>query len=137
VRDLYAQLVDEGETVLGVRVRGKWFDIGSPSLYLASQRALLGAGFGGAKGGVLIHRDARVHRTAKVTRSVVGAGCVVGAGALLTGSILWDGVTVEAEARVADSILATGTTASEGEKMTGMVVTMGKHGSQDAVEVSG
>jgi NDP-sugar pyrophosphorylase family protein len=137
VRDLYAQLVDEGETVLGVRVRGKWFDIGSPSLYLASQRALLAGGFGGAKGGVLIHRDARVHRTAKVARSVVGAGCVVGDGARVTGSILWDGVTVEPGARVADSILATGTTAGEGEKMTGMVVTMGNRGRQDAVKVSG
>jgi len=137
VRDLYAHLVDEGEIVLGVRVRGKWFDIGSPPLYLASQRALLAAGFGDAKGGVLIHSDAEVHRTARVTRSVIGAGSVIGARARVTGSILWDGVTVGDGARVADSILATGTAATEGEKMTGMVVTTGKRGRQDAVKVSG
>jgi mannose-1-phosphate guanylyltransferase len=137
VRDLYVQLVDEGETVLGVRVRGKWFDIGSPSLYLASQRALLAAGFGGARRGVLIHPDAVVQRGARVTRSVVGAGCVVAAGAWVSGSVLWDGVRIGAGARVRDSILASGTRVEDGEKMVGMVVTPGKRGRRDAVEVSG
>ena len=60
VRDLYAPLVAEGEPSLGVRVRGAWYDLGSPSLYLASQRALLAAGFGGAKRGVLVHPEAAV-----------------------------------------------------------------------------
>ena len=135
VRDLYAQLVEEGETVLGVRVRGKWFDIGSPSLYLASQRALLAAGFGGAKGGVLVHPEARVHRTARVTRSVIGPGSVVEAGARVTGSALWDGVQVGRGSQVRDSILASGTRVGEGEKMAGVVVTR-RGRSQDAVKVS-
>jgi mannose-1-phosphate guanylyltransferase len=135
VRDLYARLVAEGETVLGVRVRGKWFDIGSPSLYLASQRALLAAGFGGAKDGVLIHPDARVHRGARVTRSVIGPGSVVEAGARVTGSALWDGVRVGRGSQVRDSILATGTRVREGEKMVGVVVTSRRRG-QDAVKVS-
>jgi mannose-1-phosphate guanylyltransferase len=135
VRDLYASLVAEGETILGVRVRGKWFDIGSPSLYLASHRALLASGFGGARGGVLVHPDAEVHRDARVTRSVIGAGSVVEAGAQVTGSVLWDEVRVGRGSRIRGSILASGTRAGEGEKMVGMVVTpRGRR--QDAVKVS-
>jgi NDP-sugar pyrophosphorylase family protein len=134
VRDLYARLVEEGETVLGVRVRGKWFDIGSPALYLASQRALLAAGFGGAKGGVLVHPDARVHPSARVRRSVIGPGSVVEAGARVTDSALWDHVQVGRGAQVRDSILASGTRVGVGEKMAGVVVTRRGRG-QDTVKV--
>jgi len=136
VRNLYAPLVAEGELVLGVRVRGKWFDIGSPSLYLASQRALLAAGFGGARRGVLIHPDATVDRGARVGRSVIGPGCVIESGARVTGSVLWDGVRVGPRSLVRDSILASGTRVGEGEKMVGMVVTARGKGRQDAVKVS-
>lgn len=136
VRDLYAPLVAEGETVLGVRVRGKWFDIGSPSLYLASHRALLAAGFGGATGGVLVHPDAEVQRGARVARSVVGPGCVIAPGARVTGSILWDGVRVGPRSQVRDSILASRTRVGEGEKMVGVVVTPRSRGRQDEVKVS-
>jgi NDP-sugar pyrophosphorylase family protein len=108
VRDLYARLVEEGETVLGVRMRGPWFDIGSPALYLASQRALLKAGFGGARKGVLVHPSATVHPTARVKNSVVGPGCVFGARARVEGSVLWDDVIVGDGARVKGSILASG-----------------------------
>jgi NDP-sugar pyrophosphorylase family protein len=135
VRDLYAKLVDEGEIVLGVRMRGPWFDIGSPALYLKTQRALLARGFGGAEGGVLIDPSSDIHRGARVARSVIGPGCVIEDGARVSGSVLWDGVRVGAGARVTDSILASRTRIGEGEKMTGMVVTTaGKR--QDAVKVS-
>jgi NDP-sugar pyrophosphorylase family protein len=136
VRDLYAPLVAEGETVLGVRVRGKWFDIGSPSLYLASHRALLAAGFGGARRGRLLHPDAEVHREARVARSVVGPGCVIEAGARVAGSVLWDGVRVGPRAQVRDSILATGTRVREGEKMVGVVVTPRGGGRRHVVKVT-
>jgi NDP-sugar pyrophosphorylase family protein len=136
VRDLYAPLVDEGETVLGVRVRGKWFDIGSPSLYLASQGALLAAGFGGATRGLLIHPDAEVHRSARVSRSVVGPGCVIEAGARVAGSVLWDGVRAGPGSRVRDSILASGTRVGEGGKMADLVVTRRGRGRQESVKVS-
>jgi mannose-1-phosphate guanylyltransferase len=136
VRDLYAHLVEEGETVLGVRVRGRWFDIGSPSLYLASHRALLAAGFGGAKRGVLIHPAAEVHRGARVSRSVIGPGCVIEDGARVSGSVLWDGVKVGSGSRVRDSILASGTRVGSGAKMAGMVVTPRGRGRQSAAKVS-
>ena len=123
VRDLYAPLVGEGETILGVRMRGPWFDIGSPALYLASQRALLAAGFGGARKGVLVHPDARIALGARVSRSVIGPGSVIGAGARVTGSILWDGVTVGEGARVAGSILATGTRVAPGDRYENALAT--------------
>jgi NDP-sugar pyrophosphorylase family protein len=136
VRDLYAHLVDEGETVLGVRVRGRWFDIGSPPLYLDSQQALLAAGFGGAKRGVLIHPEADVHPKARVSRSVIGAGCVIGAGARVAGSVLWAGVKAGPGSRVSDSILATGTRVAAGETLAGLVVTPGRGGRRQTSAVS-
>jgi NDP-sugar pyrophosphorylase family protein len=135
VRDLYAPLIEEGEIVLGVRVRGRWFDIGSPALYLSSQRALLAAGFGGAEGGVLVDPGADVDPGARVARSVIGAGSVIEDGARVSGSVLWDGVRVEAGARVTDSILATGTRAGRRQTVAGMVLTPRK-GGQAAVKVA-
>ena len=116
VRDLYAPLVAEGETVLGVRVKGAWFDIGSPALYLASHRALLKAGFAGAAKGVLVHPAARIDPGARVSGSVIGPGCVVERGARVAGSVLWDDVVVGEGADVRDSVLATGTRARAGDR---------------------
>lgn len=108
VRDLYARLVDEGEDVLGVRMRGAWYDLGGPSLYLRSQLSMLSSGFRGLGRGPLVHPAARVHPRARVTRSVVGPRTVVEEGAEVAGSVLWDRVRVGAGARVRGSVLATG-----------------------------
>lgn len=123
VRDLYAPLVAEGETVLGVRVRGPWFDIGSPALYLASHRALLKAGFAGAEKGVLVHPEARIARGARVSGSVIGPGCVIGPGARVSGSVLWEGVEVGERASIRDSILASGTRAGAGDQYRNALAT--------------
>jgi NDP-sugar pyrophosphorylase family protein len=74
VRNLYAPLIAEGERLLGVRVGGAWYDFGGPSLYLASQLAMVSSGFRGEGRARLIHPDARIHPRARVTRSVVGGG---------------------------------------------------------------
>jgi mannose-1-phosphate guanylyltransferase len=108
VRDLYAPLVGEGEDILGVRMRGAWYDFGSPALYLHSQLSMLSKGFRGLGRGPLIHPAARVHARARVTRSIVGPRAVVGEGAEVAGSVLWDRVRVGEGARVRGSILATG-----------------------------
>jgi len=102
VRDLYAPLVAEGARLLGVRVRGAWYDLGRPSLYLSAQiRRLRG-------GRSLVHPSARVEAGARVFASVVGPGARVAAGAVVEGSVLWEGTEVEAGARVRGSILVTG-----------------------------
>lgn len=134
VRDLYAPLVAEGERILGVRVRGRWYDLGSPSLYLDSHRSLLGQGFGGARRGKLVDRDARVARGARVRGSVIGPGSVVEDGAEIVDSVLWDGVTVGPGALVRGSILSTGAEVKAGAEVRKRVVVR-KSGRQRSVEI--
>ena len=122
VRDLYAPLIAEGEDILGVRVKGAWYDFGSPALYLRSQLKMLSTGFRGLARGPLVHPAARVHAHARVKRSIVGAGTVVGEGAEVVGSVLWDRVRVGAGARVRGSILATGSRVEPQEKVEGLMM---------------
>lgn len=119
VRQLYAPLVASGARLLGVRVRGAWYDFGDPSTYLRSQMTLL-RGLRG-RGRSLVDPLARVETGARV------AGAVVGARSRIAGrvarSVLWDGVAVEAGAVVEDSVLATGVRVKAGERIVGEVVT--------------
>ena len=73
VRHLYVPLIAEGRPPLGVRVRGPWYDLGGPSLYLASRQSLL-ASRSGESGGGRSSAGARVRPRARVVRSVVGRG---------------------------------------------------------------
>jgi mannose-1-phosphate guanylyltransferase len=108
VPDLYAPLIAEGETVQGVRMRGPWYDFGTPGVYLQSQIAMLARGFTGERRTTLVAESARVHEDAIVRRSVIGKGCVVEEGARVEDSILWDRVRVGAGARVLGSVIAGG-----------------------------
>ena len=117
VRDLYVPLITEGRPPLGLRLRGPWYDLGSPSLYLASHQSLLASRFRGIRRGSVIHPEARVHPRARVTRSAVGKGAVIEQGAEVRGSVLWDRVTVGRDAVVDASILATGVRLAEGEAL--------------------
>jgi NDP-sugar pyrophosphorylase family protein len=122
VRDLYAPLVAEGGEVRGVRVAGPWYDLSSPSKYLASHVSLLKRGFGGDRRPGRVDPRASVHPSARVERSVIGAGSVVGPGARVVRSVLWEGARVGRGARVRDSILADGVSVGEGETLRGLVV---------------
>jgi NDP-sugar pyrophosphorylase family protein len=104
VRDLYAPMVARGERLMGVRVRGAWYDLGNPRLYLEAQTALLASGVGGS----LVDPTVRIGRGARVVRSVVGPGSRIGPEASVVDSVLWDGVVVGARGRVRRSILASG-----------------------------
>lgn len=117
VRQLYAPLIAEGNAPLGMRLKGPWYDLGSPSLYLASQQSLLASRFRGARRGTVIHPEARVDPRARVVRSVVGKGAVIAAGAEVRGSVLWDRVKVGQNAVVEDSILAAGVKLEDGEAL--------------------
>lgn len=116
VRDLYAPLVAAGERLLGVRVRGAWYDLGRPSLYLAAQVRTLRARR------ALVHPSARVARGARVVGSVVGARSRIAAGAAVEGSVLWEGARVEAGARVRGSIVATGAVVGRDERAERVVI---------------
>jgi NDP-sugar pyrophosphorylase family protein len=115
VPDLYAPLLAEGGRVLGVRVRGAWYDLGRPSLYLASQLRMLALLRG--RRGSLIHPRARVSVRARVASSVVGARSVVEPGASLSGSVLWEGTRVGPGAVVRGSILTEGVRVAAGERV--------------------
>jgi NDP-sugar pyrophosphorylase family protein len=123
VRDLYAPLVADGERVLGVPLKGTWYDLGSPALYLAAQQALLRKKAVAGQGRSWFHPEAQIHPGARLECSVVGRGCVVGEGARVLGSVLWEGVRVRAGARIDNAILADGVSVATGESIQGMVVT--------------
>lgn len=115
-----------------------WIDLGRPEAYLASHRHIfdgsmpmaLPVGGPGAQGipassvvaPVYVGRDVRVSPEAKIgPYAVLGDGCEVAAGAVVSDSLLWDRVVVEADAVVDWSIVA-----SRARIGTGAVV---KHGS--------
>jgi NDP-sugar pyrophosphorylase family protein len=107
-RDLYGPLIAEGGLVVGVHLRGPWYDLSSPQLYLASQVALLDKGFVAAPRRRLVAGDARVDPRARLSRSVVGQGARIGPGARVSESVLWDGARVEAGARVERAVVGSG-----------------------------
>jgi len=116
VRDLYVPLVAEGERLLGVRVRGAWYDLGRPSLYLAAQVRGL------PRGRALVAASARVARGARVVRSIVGGAAQIATGAVVERSVLWDGARVEEGARVRGSVVTTGAVVGPGERAHGVVI---------------
>jgi mannose-1-phosphate guanylyltransferase len=109
VRDLYGPFIGAGGRIVGVRVAGRWWDFGSPALYLASQRLMMSHTAPGwlQKWGA-IHPLARVHPRSRVIGSVVGPRATIEEGARVEGSIVWDGTVVGRGARVRGSILAGG-----------------------------
>lgn len=118
ILDLYGPLVEDGETLQGVRVRGTWYDFGAPPLYLAAQLRLLARRGEGS----LIHPLARVHPRARVVRSVVGARARVEAGAVVERSVLWEDAAVKRDARVRGAIVTSSAAVGDGEKAEKVMV---------------
>ncbi len=116
VRDLYIPLLAQGAHLEGVRLRGAWYDLGRPSLYLAAQLRLL------AGSAALVDRKARVAAGARVRRSSIGARARIGRGARVERSVVWEDASVAPGARVTDAILASGAVVREGERAEGVIV---------------
>jgi NDP-sugar pyrophosphorylase family protein len=116
VRDLYVPLVTEGEGLIGVRVRGAWYDLGRPSLYVAAQLKAL------PRGQSLVDPSAQVAPGARVVRSVIGARSRVAAGAVVERSVLWEAAEVGVGARVRGSIVPSGARVEAGQRADGVVV---------------
>jgi NDP-sugar pyrophosphorylase family protein len=123
VQDLYIPLIERGESLLGVRLRGAWYDFGSASLYLASHQSMLASGSWGARGR-LVHPGAHVLSGAQVIRSAVGAGTRVARGARVEGSVVWEGARVGEGAQVLDSIVTSGAWVEPGETISQRVVSV-------------
>ncbi|MBN2371160.1 MAG: NDP-sugar synthase [Vicinamibacteria bacterium] len=107
VRDLYLPLLAEGEPLFGARMRGRWYDFGSPQTYLRSQLRMLGRGFRDVPAAAaLVHHTVRAGRGARIARSIVGPRVTIGAGAVVEQSVIWTGARVGRDALVRGSILA-------------------------------
>ena len=91
VRDLYLPMLAEGERVEGVRLRGAWYDLGAPPLYLASQLAMLRKRVPGRTRGRLVGPGAAVEPGARVSRSVIGRASVIEEEAVVEDSVFWEG----------------------------------------------
>jgi NDP-sugar pyrophosphorylase family protein len=120
-RDLYGPLIREGAHLLGVPLRGQWYDLSSPPLYLASQMELLRQGFADARRRLCVATDVRLGRGARVRRSVVGPGCEIEAGAVVEDSVLWRKVRVGPGAVVRRSIVTDGVRIPPGARLVGAV----------------
>jgi NDP-sugar pyrophosphorylase family protein len=126
VSALYAPLLAEGGRIEGLRLRGRWLDLGTPRHYLRAQMALLRSRRRGRGDPSLRARGARVGGAARVVRSVLGTGCRVGRGAEIRGSVLWPGARVGEGAKVSDSIVTSKGRVAPGERIAGAIVLDGR-----------
>lgn len=109
VPDLYVPMLEDGRTIQTVETRTRWFESGTPELYLRSvrgftrgrwrprllQRSWIGAG-------------AAVSDEAKVSKAVVEADVVVEKGASVSRSLLLPGARVTEGCVVRDAIIGFG-----------------------------
>jgi len=111
-----------------------WLDIGNPAKYREAQLDLMRgkifcpiAALDPSQGGSRVAEDVMASPTARITgpcvigagsrlepgcrvgpETVMGEGCVVGRGAHITGAVLWDRVSIGADAVLTDCIIASG-----------------------------
>jgi mannose-1-phosphate guanylyltransferase len=106
--ELFPRLAGAGRAIYGFRSDAYWIDVGRPeALRMVNLDRVDGTTALGDD--VLVAVGARVEPPA-----VIGRGSRLERGALVTRSLLWDGVRVGAGAVVRDSVLATGVTVGDG-----------------------
>ena len=136
VRDLYIPMLAEGAAVEGVALRGAWYDLGAPPLYLASQLAMIrNTRVPGRARGRLVGSGVAVNRGARVSRSVVGQASRIGEGAVVEDSVLWEGSRVGAGCVVRRSIVA-GATLPPGRHVEDAIVMPGHPARVQPLETS-
>jgi mannose-1-phosphate guanylyltransferase len=124
-RETFPELIAAGRDLYAFTTDDYWIDLGRPEAYLGAHRHIFdgdmplglqpetnGPGMQGVPASaivppVYIGRGVRVAPDATVgPYTVLGDGCEVGSGAVVTDSLLWDGVTVEPGAVVDWAIVA-------------------------------
>ena len=133
--ELFPSLANAGRSLLGVVHGGYWRDVGTPSSYLGANLDLVAAGATGCgefradPGGgdpVLVGPGSRLGEGALIRGpAVVGPDCSIASGAVVTSSVLWEGVRVAEGARVEGSILASGAVVERGAAIDGAVIAHG------------
>ncbi len=131
-RETFPQLLASGAKLYSYVTADYWLDVGRPAQYLQAHFDVLDGklsldvpGSGIAERGTFWQTSGRHHGAGRVNApsfigldvtidssaevgpyAVLGADCYVGPDAFVRDSVLWDGVEVEAGARIADAILA-------------------------------
>lgn len=146
-REIFPNLIAQGEGVFGHRIEGYWLDMGTPERYKIAHWDLLEGKFvipelppernGGIRMGHKVHLGKGVHLVPPVMigdgtvigdnavigpYAVVGANVVVGEGTTLERTIVWNGARVAAHCQIKDSILGDATEMGEGLMISGGVI---------------
>lgn len=136
VRDLYIPLLAEGVRVEGVPLRGAWYDLGAPPLYLASQLAMIRKRVPGRTRGCLLGPGSAVGRDARVSRSVVGRASVIEEGAVVEDTVVWEGSRIGRGCVVRGSIVA-GASLPAGSRVENAIVMPGRRARVEPLEARG
>jgi mannose-1-phosphate guanylyltransferase len=128
-REVFPQLIGDG--LHGQRLDGYWMDIGTPERYLEASWDILEGRVATrvepTGPGLLVDGEAEVAQDAEIgPRAVLAPGVRVEDGAIVRDSVLLDGCTVGARAKVTDSILSRGVAVEPGAVLDGEVVGRGE-----------
>ncbi len=149
-RGLFPGLLEAGEPVYGYPDRGFWLDMGTPGKYFGLNIDLLTSkaksplfppirsGKGGIHCGadvslypaaaitppVMIGDGCRIDKDVRLTGPVVmGRDCRLGEGAIVENAVLWDNVTVGANARLANCIVTSRAVIDSNREILNSIVT--------------
>jgi NDP-sugar pyrophosphorylase family protein len=115
-RDRYPELIAAGAPVFGWRSSFPWHDMGTPGRFLAAAFGLLGE----YPDGVLIGPGCEIAPSAELIGPLeLGPGCRIGEHCRVERSVLGRGVVLEAGAIVSDSLLGDGITVSPAAVLQG------------------
>jgi len=112
-RQLFPQLLEEGEPVYAYPSTGYWIDIGTPQRYLQLNQDLLAGKASSQDYGLTPHIEVLLgDKTSLNPRAqikgpaVIGSGCTIAEDALIEQSVIWQQVRIGRRARVKNSIVA-------------------------------
>ncbi len=124
ISDLYVPMLERGLVIRTYETRARWFESGTPELYLRAVRGWVGRRWlPEYLKGSWIAPGAAVHAGARVSRSVIEAGVVVEAGARVERSLLLPGARVSSGCLVDNSILGFDVRLAPDTSVNGRLVT--------------
>jgi len=108
-RNVFPQLLDQGEPVYAYAISGYWIDMGTPETYLQLHHDLLGGKskhYNPAEG-LVVGENTDIHPEAEVTGPVlIGDDCSIGQGVRLIGPVvIGDGCTIGEDSVVQESVI--------------------------------
>jgi len=127
-RVTFPGLISSGQVLMGYLDNAYWLDVGTPAAFVRGSCDLVlgrlaSSALPGPCGEALVLPGAVLEPGAQLTGgTVVGAGCHVGPDAHVDGSVLFDGVTIGARARIAGSVIGSAASVGEDTVLDGAVI---------------